>query len=121
MDINDNIRQMVESNARIDVPVALMSLRPNGQWVCRGDEYSGVEWLEGNETEIPTEEEVTAEIERLNGLKGLLEYRRLRKEAYANHEEQLDMQYWDLVNDTTTWKDHVAEVKANHPKPDGAE
>tara|TARA_A100000172_G_scaffold70013_1_gene50253 strand:+ start:802 stop:1113 length:312 start_codon:yes stop_codon:yes gene_type:complete len=31
--------------------------------------------------------------------------------------QQLDMQYWDSVNGTTTWKDHVAAVKAKYPKP----
>ena len=31
--------------------------------------------------------------------------------------EQLDMQYWDSVNGTTTWKDHIAAVKAKYPKP----
>ena len=36
---------------------------------------------------------------------------------YASVQEQLDMQYWDLVNGTTTWKDHVAAVKAKYPKP----
>ena len=30
--------------------------------------------------------------------------------------EQLDMQYWDKVNGTTTWEDHIAEVKAEYPK-----
>jgi len=27
------------------------------------------------------------------------------------------MQYKDLLNDTTTWKDHIAQVKADNPKP----
>jgi len=27
------------------------------------------------------------------------------------------MQYWDSVNGTTTWADHIAAVKAAHPKP----
>ena len=31
--------------------------------------------------------------------------------------EQLDMQYKDAVNGTTTWKDHVANVKATTTKP----
>ena len=31
--------------------------------------------------------------------------------------QQLDMQYWDAVNGTTTWKDHIAAVKAKYPKP----
>ena len=45
------------------------------------------------------------------------EYARNRAEAYASTGDQLDMQYWDSVNDTTTWKDHVASIKAAHPKP----
>jgi hypothetical protein len=26
------------------------------------------------------------------------------------------MMYWDNVNGTTTWKDHIAQVKADNPK-----
>ena len=36
---------------------------------------------------------------------------------YASIDDQLDMQYKDAVNGTTTWKDHVAAVKAKYPKP----
>ena len=36
---------------------------------------------------------------------------------YASVGDQLDMQYKDAVNGTTTWKDHVAAVKAKYPKP----
>tara|TARA_R100000995_G_C3382537_1_gene76658 strand:- start:14 stop:337 length:324 start_codon:yes stop_codon:yes gene_type:complete len=36
---------------------------------------------------------------------------------YFSIQEQLDMQYWDAVNGTTTWKDHVTAVKAKYPKP----
>ncbi len=36
---------------------------------------------------------------------------------YASVQDQLDMQYWDNVNGTTTWKDHIAAVKAKYPKP----
>ena len=39
-----------------------------------------------------------------------------RKTAYPSIQEQLDMQYWDSVNGTTTWKDTVAKVKADNPK-----
>ena len=41
-----------------------------------------------------------------------------RQEAYGSIADQLDMQYWDSVNDTTTWTDHIAKVKADHPKPE---
>ena len=36
---------------------------------------------------------------------------------YASIGDQLDMQYKAAVNGTTTWKDHVAAVKAKYPKP----
>ena len=36
---------------------------------------------------------------------------------YPSIDEQLDMQYWDAVNGTTTWKDAIAQVKADNPKP----
>ncbi len=44
-------------------------------------------------------------------------YIQARQEAYSSIAEQLDMQYWDSVNGTTTWKDHIAQVKADNPKP----
>jgi len=44
-------------------------------------------------------------------------YIEARQEAYGSVQDQLDMQYWDAVNDTTTWKDHIATVKSDNPKP----
>ena len=45
-------------------------------------------------------------------------YKRARQEAYPSIPDQLDMLYWDKVNDTTTWEDTIAEVKADNPKPE---
>jgi len=45
-------------------------------------------------------------------------YKSARQEAYGSIADQLDMQYWDAVNGTTTWKDHVAQVKTDNPKPE---
>ena len=42
---------------------ALKSLKPNKQFVWRGTDYSGLEWLE-SET-VPTESELDAEVTRL--------------------------------------------------------
>ena len=44
-------------------------------------------------------------------------YIQARQEAYGSVQEQLDMQYWDGVNGTTTWADHIAQVKSDNPKP----
>ena len=46
-----------------------------------------------------------------------IKYKSDRAAAYASVGDQLDMQYWDTVNGTSTWKDHVAKVKADNPKP----
>jgi len=47
-----------------------------------------------------------------------LPYDIARAYDYASTGDQLDMQYHDLVDGTTTWKDHIAAVKAAHPKPE---
>ena len=43
--------------------------------------------------------------------------RSTRKNAYGDLGSQLDMQYHDNVDCTTTWKDHVASVKTANPIP----
>ena len=40
-----------------------------------------------------------------------------RKKNYPTIEEQMDLQYWDAVNGTTKWKEAIAAVKTNYPKP----
>jgi len=46
-----------------------------------------------------------------------VKYKSDRAAAFAPIGDQLDMQYWDAVNGTSTWKDHVAKVKKDYPKP----
>ena len=45
------------------------------------------------------------------------QYQRDRASQYPSIQEQLDMQYHDAVNGTTTWKDAIAKVKTDNPKP----
>ena len=75
-----------------------------------GEVYSNLK-LNTDEATMPTEAEVNAKITELQVIED-------RKVAYGSIEDQLDMQYWDGVNDTTTWKDHIAQVKADNPKPE---
>lgn len=39
-----------------------------------------------------------------------------RIQAYPSIEEQLDMQFHDNINGTTTWKDTIQAVKDTYPK-----
>ena len=45
-----------------------------------------------------------------------MSYVEKRKYEYASLEEQADMRYWDEMNGTTTWKDHISAIKAKYPK-----
>jgi hypothetical protein len=44
-------------------------------------------------------------------------YIEFRQQAYPSLEEQADMQYHDLIDGTTTWKDAIQAVKDEYPKP----
>jgi len=92
---------------------AIQSLHPTAQFVLKGGELT---WQSEDITE-PTDAEITAEQERLQAEYDAKQYARDRAVAYASIQDQLDMQYWDNVNGTTTWKDHIAQVKADNPKP----
>jgi hypothetical protein len=73
-------------------------------------------WSE-NATDIPTDAEINAKATELENAYNNKQYQRDRQQAYASLAEQLDMQYWDRVNGTSTWKEHIDAVKAAHPKP----
>ena len=64
----------------------------------------------------PTAEALATELTRLQAAYDALEYSRTRKAKYdlLNQDE---MRYDDLVNNTTTWRDGIAAIKAAHPKP----
>ena len=60
-----------------------------------------------------TPEELAAHAEaETNAWKGA------RQSAYPSWQDQLDMQYHDLVDGTTTWEDAIAKVKEDNPKPE---
>lgn len=44
-------------------------------------------------------------------------YIELRQAAYPPVGDQLDMIYWDQVNGTDIWRQTIAAIKAEYPKP----
>jgi len=50
---------------KYDIGHALQSLKPGAQWVLRGSDYSGLEWLDSSQTK-PTETEVNSKISELD-------------------------------------------------------
>jgi len=89
---------------------ALQFLRPNAEWVLRGDE---LEWLDQNQTQ-PTEAEITAEVARLQAEYDKNEYQRQRAQAYPSIADQLDTIYHEGID---AWKATIAAVKQEYPKP----
>ena len=65
----------------------------------------------------PTDEQLTSYEDVGNTEEALNVILSNRRNAYPPIGDQLDMQYWDKVNDTSTWQDAVAEVKSDFPKP----
>jgi predicted lipoprotein len=101
-----------------DIVNTLMSLRPGAEWTLDGDTYEGLSWLDENQSK-PTKDEINTELERLQAEYDAKEYQRLRAAEYPDIRDQLDMQYHDALNGTTTWQDAVNAVKAKYPKPEG--
>ena len=91
---------------------ALISLKPNAEWVLRGDT---LEWLDAVQTE-PTQSEIDAEVTRLQGVYDGQAYARSRKAKY-DLLNQFELIGDDATNGTTTHKDAIAAIKAAHPKP----
>ena len=119
-----------------DIATAIQSLNKkndnNHEFVVRGEptteaEYnSNVDYVSGadvngtaifSDTKPYTWSEVSAEKALLQTEYDNNQYQRDRASAYPSIQDQLDMQYWDSVNGTTTWSDAVAQVKADNPKP----
>jgi hypothetical protein len=65
---------------------ALLSLRPGAEWVLRGDE---LEWVDTKQTQ-PTEDEIQAEIARLQAEYDAKEYQRKRASEYPPMTDYLD-------------------------------
>jgi len=64
----------------------------------------------------PTEEELVALEKECATNFDLVNYKTLRREAYPSLAEQLDMQFKDHINGTTTWADAIQAVKTKYPK-----
>jgi len=97
---------------------AIKAINPYAEFGIEDNDYNKLYWYEDESVvRKPTLEEVNAKIAELEAEYEAQQYQRDRKEAYKPLAEQLDMMYWDKVNGTTTWQDHIDQVKADNPKP----
>jgi len=90
---------------------AIESLAKGKYSRCSSD---GVVIWKNDAKDLPTEEEIDAEVARLEQQHTDTQYQRDRQ--YPSIGDQLDMQYHDQIDGTTTWKDAIAKVKSDNPK-----
>ena len=108
-----------------NVMEALRTLAPGAEWVTDG--VSIIEWM-SEEIPQPTQEELDAEIERLNAEKEANAYRELRASEYPDLGDQLDALFKhlnyrrtqgdELVQDLDDVIGSWLSVKAKYPKPE---
>jgi hypothetical protein len=99
------LRFIDEDAVRAAYP-AVKGQSPNGDYVDDN----------GNKVTI-NDSTVAAKKTELTNEYNAAQYQRNRAAAYPDIADQLDMQYWDKKNGTTTWVDAVAKVKSDNPKP----
>ena len=84
---------------------AIYALYPN---VVTIDDTAGAFDKDGNQ--------VTIDMDAVNAWTDPEQYKHDRASAYKSIAEQLDMLYWDKVNNTNLWQEHINAVKTKYPK-----
>jgi hypothetical protein len=95
---------------------AIQALKPNAQWTLTGEDYSGLEWLDKEQTK-PTEKQLATEAKRLQAEYDALEYQRLRAPEYPPIIDYLD---GVVKGDHSQIEAYIAAclaVKEKYPKP----
>jgi len=64
----------------------------------------------------PTQQELEDALVIANEQDKVLETYENRIREYGEIGSQLDMIYWDMVNGTETWKEHITSIKEKYPK-----
>ena len=106
------IKQVDKDNGFISL--AVKRINPNAEFVIRENNLDMITW--GKDTTPISKSDIETKIIELNSEYTSQDYIRKRASQYPELKEQLDMQYKDLLNGTTTWKDAVAKVKSDNPK-----
>ena len=98
----------------IDIATAILAINSNAEFKYTEDDINTIEWI--NNTTPISKADIEAKMAELQTAYDNNAYQRVRATAYPTWQEQMDLQYKDLLNGTTTWKDAVAKVKSDNPK-----
>lgn len=90
---------------------AIFELNANASFTVHNNDINTIEWTHGTEAISVTD--IQAKMSEIETRDAHIEP---RQRAYPSIQEQLDMQYKDAVDGTTTWKDAIQAVKDANPK-----
>ena len=99
-----------------DIPSALTELKPGAEWVLRGTQYSGLEWLDSSQTK-PTETEVSNKIAALDAAEAM-------KLLRVERDTRISKTDWRASSDLTltdawkTYRQALRDITTQTPKLD---
>ena len=102
-------------NSDTDIAIAIEKLgkKPESFGLTQSIPPHDITHWEGGDAR-PTDDQIN---QAYKDWKAQDQYKGKREDVYPSIQDQLDMQYWDKKNGTTTWVDAVAKVKSDNPKP----
>ena len=96
---------------KYDIPAALQVLKPGAEWVLRGEDYTGLEWLDSSQTK-PTETEINSKISSLDSAEAmkLLRQERDRRIALTDWRASSDL---TLASAWSTYRQALRDLPAS--------
>tara|TARA_R110000824_G_C14660837_1_gene617792 strand:- start:115 stop:414 length:300 start_codon:yes stop_codon:yes gene_type:complete len=96
----------------IGIVKSILEIKSDAQVSINAEDINQITWHDGNPTNI-TNQQITDKQSEIEIRDAHIDP---RVKAYPSIEDQLDMQFHDQVNDTTTWKDGIQAIKDANPK-----
>ena len=99
---------------KYNIPEALQALKPEAEWTLRGENYSGLEWLDSSQTK-PTETEINSKIAALDSAEAMKLLRQERDQRIAKTD-------WRASSDLTladawkTYRQALRDITKQTPK-----
>ena len=93
---------------------SILAINPTAEVTVNAEDINQITWLNGTKP-IPANE-ILAKQQELIAEYNAKQYQRDRAKEYPSIQEQLDLQYWDKINNTNNWEQAINAVKNKYPK-----
>ena len=101
---------------KYDIASALQELKPGAEWVLRGNDYSGLEWIDSSQTK-PTETEVTNKIAALDAAEAM-KLLRVERDARISKTDWRASSDLTLTDAWKTYRQALRDITTQTPKLD---